>query len=79
VNLFEAIEMAETVLGRKLTDQEILLVGQMIDADKGADEILEMLSAPAPKPPADDELKTYRYEATGDGVVEIPEPSEPPS
>jgi hypothetical protein len=74
MNLAEALEMAETALARELSGDEIVLVGRMVDADESAEDILAMLDKPTPIPP-DDAGKTYRYEALGNRVVEIPDAS----
>lgn len=72
MRLVEAIEMAEEALGRGLTGDEVALVGRMVDADQDEAEILAMLDLPIDKP-AEDAGKTYRYEAQGNEVVEIPD------
>lgn len=71
----EAIDMAETALGRGLNGDEVALVGRMVDAGKDAPEILAMLDVEVEIPDEDDG-KTYRFEARGDRVVPISAPAE---
>ena len=73
MRLGEAIDMAETALGRGLNGDEITLVGRMVDAGKDAAEILAMLDVEVVIPDEDDG-KTYRFEARGDRVVPINAP-----
>lgn len=66
--------IAEVLEGvdRPLTDDEIVIVGRLIEAERTKDEILEYLSERV-YIPTDEELETYRYEATGQGVTPIPD------
>lgn len=70
LSLSEAIEGAESVLGRGLTGDEVTLVGRMVSADRGMADILQMLDREVEQP-ADDVGKTHRFEAVGDKVREI--------
>lgn len=73
-DLTEVINTAESKLERMLSGEEIVMVGRMVEAGETEDKIVEVLVAGEKVvAPSDDELKTYRYEATGSGVVEIPE------
>lgn len=67
----QMVVKAEEQLGRGLDDDEVFLIGKMVQAEKSDEEILAMLEKPAPPPPA--EGKTYRYEAVGSDVRPIPE------
>lgn len=71
LTLAEAITAAEEQLGRKLDSDEIAIVGRLVDAEEGMDEILEILGEHV-HIPTDEELETIRYEAAGDGVNQIP-------
>ena len=75
MTLVEALDMAETALGRELNGDEVVLVGRMVDAGNDAADILAELDRPIELPP-DDAGKTYRYEASGSEVVPIPDASE---
>ena len=71
----QMIAKAEEQLGRGLDDDEVFLVGKMVQAEKSDEEILAMLTKPTPPPP--EEGKTYLYEAAGDRVRPIPEGTPP--
>lgn len=72
----DVIIEAEKRLERGLTEDEVVLVGRMIELEKGEDEILELLGEKVVIP-TDEELQTIRYEASGaSGVMPIPPPPE---
>jgi hypothetical protein len=75
-SLADVIVEAEKRLERGLTEDEVVLVGRMIELEKGEDEILELLGEKVVIP-TDEELQTIRYEASGaSGVMPIPPPPE---
>jgi hypothetical protein len=67
----QMIAKAEEQLGRGLDDDEVFMIGKMVQAERSDEEILELLTKPAPAPP--EEGKTYRYEVAGSEVRPIPE------
>ena len=72
--LVEVIAEVEAQLERRLLGDEIAFVGRMLENGEPEAKIVAVLGdEERTPPPSDDELEVYRYEASGQGIVEIPD------
>lgn len=72
MDLMEGIRIAEALVNRHLSDDEIEMVGRLVDAGRGPEAVLKLFDGYEPPPQVDEDgVAVWRYEPAGDQARQI--------